>query len=414
MDKSRRDLLALSAAAAAAALLRCGEASSRAPAPAPGSAPAKPAALPPPIAPGRYAQRREKVAARMQEEKIDALLLTPSPSLLYLTGADLWRSERLIAFVLHSDGSSESLGPAFEAERLTASGLPGTLTTWEESEDPVAKLVVILTRKAPAPTLSVEGTTWLDDLAPLSRRIPGARIASATPLISPFRMRKEPEEVDLIRAGALITVAVIGKLMEEIEEGRTEAETLARAKAIARASGVELDGLVQFGANSAVPHRAPGDTKLRQGDVALFDLGVKVHGYSSDVTRTFAFGRAPERFSQVHETVRAAQEAGFRAARAGIPASAADEAARSIIRRAGFARFFTHRLGHGLGLQIHEPPYLVAGNPVALAEGMTVTVEPGIYLPGEFGVRLEDDVLVQTTGSQVLSAETGAPERTPA
>jgi Xaa-Pro dipeptidase len=411
LDKSRRDLLALSATAAAAALLRCGgdAASSRAPADDPATRPpAKPAALPPPIPAERYAQRRDKVAARMQEDKIDALLLTPSPSLLYLTGADLWRSERLIAFVLHRDGSCESLGPAFEAERLTGSGLPGTLTTWEESEDPQAKLVGILTRKTAAPTLSVEGTTWLDDLAPLSRRMPGARVASATPLISPFRMRKEPEEVDLIRAGARITVAVIGKLMEELKEGQTEEHTLARARALARESGVELDGLVQFGANSAVPHRAPGGAKLREGEVALFDLGVRVHGYSSDVTRTYAFGRPPERFSQVHETVRAAQEAGFRAARAGIPASATDEAARSIIRKAGFARYFTHRLGHGLGLQIHEPPYLVAGNPIALAEGMTVTVEPGIYLPGEFGVRLEDDVLVQATGSEVLSSDAPA------
>ncbi len=409
MDKSRRDLLALSAAAAAAALLRCGDAASRSPSPDAQAKPAaRPASLPPPIPPERYAARREKVAERMAQEGIDALLLTPSPSLLYLTGADLGRSERLIAMVLRRDGTCESLGPAFEAERLTGSGMPGRLTTWEESQDPVAALVGILTRVGASPRLSVEGTTWLDDLAPLSRRMPGARISSATPLLGEFRMRKEPEEVELIRAGAQITVAAIGQLMKELKAGVSEEELLARAQAIARESGGELDGLVQFGANSAVPHRAPGSVRLRESDVVLFDMGTKVHGYSSDVTRTFAFGRPPERYSQVHETVRAAQEAGFRAARAGIPASAADEAARSIIRRAGFARYFTHRLGHGIGLQGHEPPYLVAGNPLALAEGMTVTVEPGIYLPGEFGVRLEDDVLVQATGSEVLSAEPGA------
>ena len=231
---------------------------------------------------------------------------------------------------------------------------------------------------------------------------------SATPLLAPFRMKKDPEEIALIRAGAGRTLGIFRRLFEEMKEGQTEEELLRRAQAMALESGLLLEGLVQFGPDSAIPHSPAGSAKLRAGDVVLFDMGVLVHGYHSDVSRTVAFGRPPEKFQPVYEIVKEAQEAGFRAARSGIPASMVDEAARSVIRRAGYARAFTHRLGHGLGLDGHEPPYLVAGNETLLEAGMTVTVEPGIYLPREFGVRLEDDVAVTPSGGELLSVETPA------
>ncbi|MCI0410308.1 MAG: M24 family metallopeptidase, partial [Acidobacteria bacterium] len=137
-----------------------------------------------------------------------------------------------------------------------------------------------------------------------------------------------------------------------------------------------------------------------------------VHGYHSDVSRTFAFGKAPDRFQQVYGIVKAAQEAGFRAARPGTSAGAVDEAARYVIRKAGFAKDFTHRLGHGLGLEVHEQPYLVAGNSLLLEEGMTVTIEPGIYLSGEFGIRLEDDVRISLMGADILSSDSPIPPPT--
>ena len=408
MDKSRRDLLTLGMAVTAGSLIGCGrEASSRTPSPAESPKTAPPP-LPPPIPAGNYARRREQVAEKMRREGIDALLVTPSSYLLYLTGADLGRSERLIAWVLRRDGGSRCLGPAFEADRLKGSGLPGELKTWEESEDPIAALARILSEGGRTSILAVEGTTWLDNLAPLERRLPAARITSATPLLAPFRMKKDPEEIALIRAGAGRTLGIFRRLFEEMKEGQTEEELLRRAQAMALESGLLLEGLVQFGPDSAIPHSPAGSAKLRAGDVVLFDMGVLVHGYHSDVSRTVAFGRPPEKFQPVYEIVKEAQEAGFRAARSGIPASMVDEAARSVIRRAGYARAFTHRLGHGLGLDGHEPPYLVAGNETLLEAGMTVTVEPGIYLPREFGVRLEDDVAVTPSGGELLSVETPA------
>lgn len=410
MDRSRREVLTLGLAAAAGSLCSCRKSSSsRSPVPAAAAKPAK-IEIPPPLPAARYAQRRKEVAEKMRRDAIDALLLTPCPSLLYLTGADLWRSERLIASVLRADGSWENLGPAFEADRLKASGLPGELVTWEEAENPSPMLARMLSVGGASPKLAVEGTTWFDDLAPLSRLLPTARLTSATPLLAYFRMRKDPEEIALMQAAARITLAVMRRLMAEMHEGLTEEGVLQRAGSLAQEWGVPLDGMVQFGAHSAIPHAAAGSAGLKEGQVILFDMSVKVHGYYSDVSRTFAFGPAPPRYQQVYELVQAAQEAGFRAARTGAIAGAVDEAARSVIRKAGFAAHFTHRLGHGLGLQVHEQPYLVAGNDLVLEEGMTVTIEPGIYLPGEFGVRIEDDVRVSLRGAEVVSSEApGAP-----
>ena len=409
MDKSRRELLTLGLAAAAGSLLSCRETSAgRAPSPAAPATPAK-IEIPPPVPQARYAERRQEVAAKMRREGIHALLITPCPSLLYLTGADLWRSERLIASVLREDGSWENLGPAFEADRLGSSGLPGEISTWEEEEDPSPILARMLSRGGASAKLAVEGTTWFDDLAPLSRLLPSARLTSATPLLSSFRMKKDPEEIALMRAAGRITLAVMKRLMDEMKEGMTEEEVLRRAGEVSHEWGVPLDGMVQFGAHSAVPHAAAGSDQLREGQVILFDMSVIVHGYYSDVSRTFAFGQPPPEFQQVYGIVKAAQEAGFRAARPGIPAGAVDEAARAVVRKAGFARNFTHRLGHGLGLEVHEHPYLVTGNSLVLEEGMTVTIEPGIYLPGKFGVRLEDDVRVALRGAEILSSDSPAP-----
>ena len=398
-------MLSLGLAAAAGSLLACGQGStSRAPEPASEARPLR-IELPPPVPEATYARRRRELAERMGAEGIDALLLMPSPALFYVTGADLWRSERLIATLLRRDGACESLGPAFEAERLRGSGLPGELTTWEEAEDPVPLLARMLARQGAALKLAVEGSIGYDDLAPLARTLPSARLLSATPLLSSLRMKKDPEEIALMRCAGRITLAVMKRLMEEMREGVKEKEVLRRAEELARQWDVPLDGMVQFGANSAIPHAAPGDARLRDGDVILFDMGVTVHGYHSDVSRTFAFGRPPGRFQEIYGIVRSAQEAGFRAARDGAGATTVDEAARSVIRRAGFAEHFTHRLGHGLGLQVHEAPYLVAGNAQRLEEGMTVTVEPGIYLRGLFGVRIEDDVRIGVAGAEILSSE---------
>ncbi len=407
MDRTRRRFLGLGAAAAAGLLSGCspGKGKPATPAPLPSSSP--PPALPPPISAERLARRRGDLAARMREEGIDLFLATPSASFTYLTGASLWRSERLIALVMEKDGSCRCLGPAFEKERLLQSRLPGELDTWQEEEDPIPLLAALLSAGKGSARIAVEGSTWYETLAPLARRLPAARLSSATPLLSPLRMKKDPDEIALMQAAVEITLRAINQVMMEARVGDTEEELLGRAAAIASAAGATLEGMVQFGPKSAIPHAGSGKIPLRAADVILFDLVAEVHGYHSDISRTFAFGQAPSslpRFQAVYQAVRRAQEEGFRTARPGIPAGKVDEAARAVIRQSGYGPYFTHRLGHGLGLEVHEEPYLRGGNEVVLEEGMTVTVEPGIYLPGEFGIRLEDDLVVGPSGPRILSA----------
>jgi Xaa-Pro dipeptidase len=345
------------------------------------------------------------VADRLRGEGFDWLLATPGSNLAYLTGVRLGRSERLIAMVLGSDGSCRFLAPAFEAENLAARGIPGELRTWKETEDPIPILAAMLARPDAPPRLAVEGTTWFDTLAPLARILPAARIASASPILAPIRMRKEPEEIALIEAAARITLHAIRKVMAEAREGMTEQDLLGRAAGHAAEAGGDLQGLVQFGPDSAVPHSPAGDRKLRGSDVILLDLVTSVRGYHCDVSRTFAFGAPLPRFPEIYKTVREAQQTGFRAARAGVTAGSVDDAARAVIRAAGYAKYFTHRLGHGVGLDGHEEPYLVGGNRVVLEEGTTVTVEPGVYLPGEFGVRIEDDIQITASLPRILTAD---------
>jgi len=404
MGSTRREFMGLGAVAAAGLLAGCGgDMKSRRPAPA-GTERALSVPIPPPIPAERYARRRDDLAARMRKEGFDLLLVTPGVSLTYLTGASLRKSDRLIAWVLEKDGSCRCLGPAFEEERLACSGLPGDRRNWKETEDPIALLAEILASRGPSPRIAVDGTLGPDILAPLARRLPAARMAGATPLLSALRMRKDPEEIALLQAAIDITLEAIRRVMREAKEGVTEGGILARAVEVAGAFGASLEGTVRFGPGSAVPHAGAGEARLRRSDVILFDLVAQVRGYHSDISRTFGFGDFSPRFQQIYRVLRQAQEEGFRAARPGIPAGRVDEAARSIVQRNGFGRYFTHRLGQGVGLEAREEPYLAGGNLLVMEDGMTVTVGPGIYLPGEFGVRLTDVVLVTATGPKVLSA----------
>ena len=409
MASTRREFLGLGAAAAGLLAGCGGDLGSRRPAPALAEG-AFPATIPPPIPEERYAGRRAALAARMRKEGLDLLLVTPGVSLTYLTGASLPKGERLIAWVLGEDGSSRGLGPASEEGRLACSGLPGDWRSWKETQDPIALLAEVLSSRGSSPRIAAEGTLGLDILAPLGRRLPGARIASATPLLSALRMRKEPEEIALIRAAADIALEAIRRVMLEAREGVTQDEMLARAAEVARAAGASLDGRIRFGPASAVPDAGPGNARLRTSDVILFELAAGVRGYHSDISRAFAFGDSSPRFQQIHRIVRQAQEEGFQASRPGIPAGQVDEAARGLIQRSGFGPRFTHRLGHGVGLEAPEEPYLAEGNSLLLEDGMVVSVGPGIYLPRLFGVHLADIVLVTNAGPRVLSAPTAPPD----
>lgn len=237
-------------------------------------------------------------------------------------------------------------------------------------------------------------------------------LRAGTALFASLRRPKEPLEQVLMEAAARRTHAALERTFTAVREGMTEREieSLLKEKLGETNPGGGGGGLVQVGPSAAVPHGTPGERRLREGDVLLVDCGTRVHGYGSDVTRTVVYGRAREEMKQVYTVVYQARAAGKASLSAGSPCRAADRAARTVIREAGYGPFFTHRLGHGIGLEGHEYPYLVGGNTDLLLEGDTVTVEPGIYLPARFGVRIEDVALLSREGARFLG---DAPEPGP-
>ncbi|MCZ6691321.1 MAG: Xaa-Pro peptidase family protein [Planctomycetota bacterium] len=336
-----------------------------------------------------YIERMERARAGLAAAERSCAIIHPSADLEYLTGLDVHPSERLIALLLPERGEARIVCPAFEEGRILEGGVIEKTLPWREQDDPFE----ILARDG-----EVHGSICLGAAMPfffvdrIRRALPAADLASADPIIAPLRMVKGPEEVAAQREALERTRERIFDAARTARDGVMEAE-------IARS----LDGgIVLFSENGALPHGVAGKRKLTAEDSILIDAGERVRGYWSDITRTF-IRAGNEKANEIHRIVADAQTAAFRKAGPGVQAQEVDRAARASIAQAGYERFFTHRTGHGIGLQGHEPPFLVEGNVSRLEPGMTMTIEPGIYLPGEFGVRIEDVFLITEDGCEPLS-----------
>lgn len=367
--------------------------------------PQLPPELPPPLGPQVFQRRIERVQELLGRRRIHILFAEPSTNFEYLAGATFGRSERLIALLVPRSGDPVILAPAFEAERVRRATHIREVLGWEESEDPYALVRSAVARMARLPgRVAVEGSTRYSTLYALGRALPRWAVMPADPIFVALRIHKSPEEVALIRRAAQITEAAIAAAFGRLETGWTDREVARLLAEEMRTRGVEGGGLVQFGPTSASPHGGTENRKLALGMPVLIDAGCRVHGYTSDVTRMHFFGsHIPDTYREVYNTVLGAQTAAVEAAKPGVPCQELDRIARRVIAAAGYGPYFTHRLGHGLGMDGHEPPYLVEGNDQAIKPGMTFTIEPGIYLPGEWGVRLEDDFLVTESGLEALS-----------
>jgi Xaa-Pro dipeptidase len=367
---------------AAAAALALGPAVGSAASPAP----PLPAALPA----DAFRERQSKMRAAAKAAGLTALFVTPSTNLAYAANLSIGRSERLTALLLFTDGPAVLVTPSFEAENHRRDAVVDDIVPWPEDQDP---LPLAARRLGPGP-VGIEGTTAYDTVNRLAAAGP-LTARDATEIFEALRRIKSAEEQAFIREAARRTNLAIDAVHRELAAGKTEGEVSALLESEFQALGVRGGGLVQFGPSSAFPHGAPGERRLAKGDVVLIDAGCKVRGYDSDVTRTVAFGPPSDEMRRVYAAVDRAQRAGIDALRAGAAAEDVDRAARQVIEAAGWGDAFTHRLGHGLGMDGHEPPYLVRGNGAPLWIGNTVTIEPGIYLPGKFGVRIEDDYAVR-------------------
>jgi Xaa-Pro aminopeptidase len=353
-------------------------------------------------------ERRERAREQIRRRDWEGALVTPGVNFEYLTGAAIDRSERLTCLGLPSLGTAWIVCPAFEAERL-GEACPGVdLVLWEETDDPFA---AVAHRVGGAGTWAFEPTTSYHDAARVVEAATGgARFVDGSQAFEALRRAKDESEISALRRAIAAAWQVHNTVIPRLAVGVTEKDVEGWIADEFAARGYEAWSLVQFGPGSAIPHGHPSDRALERGQAVLLDWGGWGEGVTADLTRTTWWDgepvppeAGPDGFLAVAEVVRAAQRAALDLAAPGIPCGEVDEAARSVIRAAGWGERFTHRLGHGLGHEIHEPPYLVAGSAVPLAPGDVVTVEPGVYLPGKFGFRWEDDVLITENGIDILS-----------
>lgn len=328
------------------------------------------------------------------------MLQSIGPDLPYLTGYRAMASERLTMLVLAAEGVATLFVPQLEAPRVPKG--PFRLQPWAETEDPLSLVVELVGNPS---VTTVDDQLWSVFLLALQDRLPSTKCVSSTPIMRTLRIRKEPEEVRALRAAGEAADRVVSWLRNERFSGRHEQE-LAQAvrQAIVQHGHDEAAfAIVASGPNGASPHHEAAGRVMEKGDLVVVDFGGTVRGYRSDCTRTFAIGAPSRQQVEVHEAVQRAQASAAAAVRPGVAAEAVDAAARQVIEDAGYGEYFIHRTGHGIGLEIHEHPYLVAGNTELLETGMCFSIEPGIYLPGRFGVRIEDIVTVTDDGVQALN-----------
>jgi len=350
------------------------------------------------------------VPSESSAPKYDALFIAPGTSLYYFTGIRWGLSERLLGLVVPRTGQPILIVPAFEEGRLREKlRLPIEVRVWQEDESPTRIVAAALTdRGVRSGRIGVEEATAFTFYDHLRNAAPVFEYTSADPVTIACRACKSPHELELMRLACDATFDVFRAVFASLKAGMTQEEIGHLVEGGFSKMGLRGGALVLLGASAALPHGTLQPQKLKEGDVVLIDGGCTVEGYESDVTRTGVFGKPSEKISRAFEIVRKAQDAALDAARAGRLSGTVDDAARAVITAGGYGpdyKFFTHRLGHGIGLDEHEHPYLVRGSKTVLEPGMTFSNEPGIYVPGEFGLRCEDDMVISAEGpAQLLTS----------
>ena len=344
--------------------------------------------------------RVTKLQAALAAAEADWLLVPASADFRWLTGAPARVSERLLCLAVPSRGAPFCLVPALEAVALGAE-CPGLeQTVWSDGDDAFERLVQRLALRPQSRLLVGEGFR----AAPLLGLAARASCRTATEVLAPLRVIKDATEIDHLVAAGRHADEVITQVMDFMRPGMTEREVARFALERFEVLGdTDPWAIIASGPHSALPHHFTSSRRLVEGDVVVVDVGAYSDGYASDITRTVWLGAPPPEAERVYAVVDEARRAGIAAVREGAETGTVDRAAREVIERAGYGPYFTHRTGHGIGLEIHEPPYLVAGTHDRLRAGMAHTVEPGIYLPDRFGIRLEDSVVVESGGARRLN-----------
>jgi Xaa-Pro aminopeptidase len=355
-----------------------------------------------------YLDRLARVREAMQAQGIDTLLLSVGHDLPYLTGYQAMPLERLTMLVVPREGDATLLIPRLEAPRVEAQPGVFELLPWGETEDPTA---IVARLAAGSHTLAVGDQMWARFLVELLPHLPGAEYRRAVDVVGPLRMVKDQAEIDALAAAG----AAVDRIAAELQAGRiplvgrTEAEVSADLAARILAEGHQKVNfaIVAAGENAASPHHHAGSRVIRESEIVLCDFGGTMNGYCSDITRCVFTGDlssvAPD-IAEAYEVLHTAQRAALEAAVIGAACEEVDRTARRIIADAGFGDYFVHRTGHGIGMEEHEDPYIVEGNSRPLADGHAFSIEPGIYVPGKWGMRLEDIVVASSDGPLAMNS----------
>lgn len=356
-----------------------------------------------------YHDRLHRVREAMAAAAVDVTLLSVGAELPWLIGYEAMPLERLTMLVVPVSGQPTLVVPRLEAPRVADRGDAFVVQPWNETDDPVAMVAGLM---GAAGSAAIGDQTWSRFLLELQKSCPATSFRAANDVVGPLRARKDPHEIDMLRKAA----AAVDRIASELQAGnidlvgQTEAAVSAELgrRIVAEGHDRVNFAIVAAGENAASPHHEPGSRVIREGELVLCDFGGTMGveegtGYCSDITRCVHIGEPPADVREAYDVLYAAQAASVAAATVGTPLEAIDAAGRSIIAEAGYGEYFVHRTGHGIGVEAHEDPYVVAGNRMELQPGHAFSVEPGIYIPGRFGMRLEDIVVATSDGPEPLN-----------
>ena len=368
-----------------------------------------------PITREERAQRQQRARQLMTDNGLDAILLMEGTSLKYFTGIRWWGGERTFALVLPVKGAPFYVCPAFEEGRAreqianAPEGANPDVRIWQENESPYERIAQGLKERGIANgKIGLEETVRFVFAEGISKAASQATVTSATPVTAGCRMIKSPHEIALMRLAAQVTLAAYEAAYRAVKDGMTQPQLEELVRRAHEQLGFTGGADVQVGEFSAFPHGSVTPQVVHEGTIVLMDGGCAVEGYASDITRTYVLGKGTDKMKSVFDLVHRAQSAALATAKPGIECGAVDAAARKIVTDGGYGpdyKYFTHRLGHGMGMDGHEWPYLVRGNTTKLLANMTTSDEPGIYIRGEFGIRLEDDMHVTESGAELFTPQ---------
>ena len=355
-----------------------------------------------------FAERLERARQAMRAQGVDVALLSLGLDMPYLTGYNAMPLERLTMLVLPANGDAVMVIPRLEAPRVKPMPNVFSLLPWNETDDPVAITAELVRSAAPSSrVVAVGDQMWARFLVDLMPLLPNTQYRRSVDVIGSLRMRKDSAEIDALRAAGSAVDIIAGDLQAGriALVGRTEAQVSAdlSARIIAQGHDVVNFAIVAAGENAASPHHHPGSRVIQPNEIVLCDFGGTMNGYCSDITRCVYTGEPSSEVAEAYAVLFEAEAAAVRAATVGTPCEEVDAVARRVITAAGFGEYFIHRTGHGIGLDAHEDPYIVSGNSLALEAGHAFSIEPGIYMPGKWGMRLEDIVVATVDGPDSMN-----------